>query len=101
MKVENTQTNRLVQTQAENAAAVEKTQRMQEQEARSEALSGKDQASFSERAKLLARARTAMEETPDTRTDLVNEIKSKVDNGNYEVPVQDLVKRLVTRLRTD
>jgi flagellar biosynthesis anti-sigma factor FlgM len=101
MKVENTQTNRLTQTQAENAAAVEKTQRMQEQETRSGALTGKDQASFSERARLLAKARTALEETPDTRTDLVKNIKDKVENGNYEVPIQDLVKSLVTRLRTD
>jgi negative regulator of flagellin synthesis FlgM len=101
MKVENTHTHRLAQTQAEASNGVEKSSRAAENEIRASSLSGKDQASFSERARLLAKMRTRLEETPDVRSDLVSNLKDKIASGNYEVPIQELVKRLIDRLKPD
>ena len=101
MKVENNHTHRLAQKQAEASNGVEKSSRAAENETRSSSLSGKDQASFSEGARLLAKMRTRLEETPDVRSEMVNDLKEKIASGNYDVPIQELVKRLVDRLKAD
>jgi flagellar biosynthesis anti-sigma factor FlgM len=98
MKVEQTQTNRLSNSQAEHANAVERATRAYEQE-RMDALGGKDRASFSERAKELAKARSLLEDAPDVRADKVNGLRQQVESGAYQVPVDELVKRLMERLR--
>ncbi|MCI0521617.1 MAG: flagellar biosynthesis anti-sigma factor FlgM [Chloroflexi bacterium] len=98
MKVENTSTNRLNNSPAEHANAVERATRAYEQE-RTEALGGKDHASFSERARILAKARAQLDETSDVRAEKVSGLRQQVESGAYQVPVEELVKRLMERLR--
>jgi flagellar biosynthesis anti-sigma factor FlgM len=99
MKIENNSTNRLTQKQAESASAVEKNQRLQESEGRLDSLKGKDKASLSEQARLLAKAHAALEETPDVRAARVDQLHEQVQSGNYEVPIDALAKRLLSRLK--
>jgi flagellar biosynthesis anti-sigma factor FlgM len=102
MKVENTQPNRLSQTQVENANTPEKVQRAYEQESNRagglDSLHGRDQASLSERARLLAKARAQMAETQDVRAELVDKLRSSVEDGTYKVDIQRLVTKLVGRM---
>ena len=57
-----------------------------------------DHAAVSEEARLLSRARQALEETPDTRDDKVTALRQQVQDGTYEVPLEKLASLLVKRL---
>jgi len=89
MKVEHSQNNRIVQKQAENAAAIERQQRAQEND-RPERATNKDQASLSERARLLSKARLSLQEIPDVRTERVSALREQIQTGTYQVPVEQL-----------
>ncbi|MBN1536728.1 MAG: flagellar biosynthesis anti-sigma factor FlgM [Anaerolineales bacterium] len=93
MKVDNVNSNRITQKQAENAAGVEKNQKSERENL--ESLAGKDKASLSEDARILAKSRTALEETPDMRTELVEQLRQEIASGKYQIPVQDLADRLL------
>jgi negative regulator of flagellin synthesis FlgM len=62
-------------------------------------LSGKDQATLSEGARLLADSLAALNNTPDVRTDLVAQLKAKIDAGEYEIPYDELAKKLAAVMK--
>ena len=100
MKVENAHSNPIVQKQTENTTPVDKSARHAENE-RLDKLNSKDQASLSESAKLLAMARTRLEDVPDVRNDKVADLHDQVENGTYKVPLEKLASLLVSRLFGD
>ena len=42
-------------------------------------------------------AKAAVAATPDVRTDLVNDIKSRMENGTYDVSMEMLADKLLAR----
>ncbi|MCX8061216.1 MAG: flagellar biosynthesis anti-sigma factor FlgM [Anaerolineales bacterium] len=98
MKVEHSQNNRIVQKQAENTAAVERQQRLQENE-RADRLTNKDQASLSDRARLLSKARLSLQEIPDVRTERVAALREQIQAGTYQVPVEQLASLFLKGLK--
>ncbi len=99
MKVENNQINRLTAKQVESSTPVEKSLRAYQTETRPEGLHGKDKASFSEQARLMAKANSTLAETPDVRALQVEELKNQIQSGNYEIPIEKLAGLLTTRLK--
>ncbi|GAB4475387.1 MAG: hypothetical protein Kow0088_12190 [Anaerolineales bacterium] len=99
MKVEHSQNNRIVQKQAENAAAIERQQRAQENQ-RAERSANKDQAALSERARLLSKARLSLQESPDVRTERVSALREQIQAGTYQVPVEQLASIFLKGLRS-
>ena len=61
-------------------------------------LSGKDEAQFSKRAVDLSKARVALDDVPDIRTEAVNSMRQKVQANAYEVQHEALASRLVNLL---
>jgi len=55
----------------------------------------KDRAELSDQARLLAKARLAAHETSDVRTDKVQELKQRVNDGTYTIPLQELAAKLL------
>lgn len=55
----------------------------------------KDHFELSTKGKDLQTARTALDNTPDVRTDLVDSIKQRIDNGTYEVDMDDFAAKLL------
>jgi flagellar biosynthesis anti-sigma factor FlgM len=100
MKVENNGLNRMTRAQAEGASPVDKEQRPAEG-GRLDALSRKDEATFSERARLLAKARASLDETPEARAERVQQVREQLESGVYQVPVEALARRLLANLRLD
>lgn len=98
MKVEQSQNNRIVQKQAETTAAVERQQRLQENE-RADRMTNKDQASLSQRARLLSKARLNLQEIPDVRTERVNALREQIQAGTYQVPVEQLAALFLKGLK--
>jgi len=99
MKVEHSQNNRIVQKQAENTAAIERQQRAQAND-RAERSTNRDQASLSESARLLAKARLSLQELPDMRTERVAALREQVQAGTYQVPVEKLASLFLKGLRS-
>ncbi len=54
-----------------------------------------DQVQFSGRAMELAKARTALSQAPDVRTDVVADLKARVAAGQYAVPAEALAETLL------
>lgn len=98
MKVEQSQNNRIVQKQAETTAAVERQQRLQENE-RADRMTNKDQASLSQRARLLSKARLNLQEIPDVRTERVTALREQIQAGTYQVPVEQLAALFLKGLK--
>ena len=56
---------------------------------------------FSSRAQEISRATSAVNNTPDTRDDLVKSLKSKVDSGTYNVSGSDIAEMMYRRQAAD
>ncbi len=98
MKIENTGSQhsvarkQLAETQAaENARAARTRPAARGSERR-------DELTLSDQAQMLARARAALDEQPDVRAEKVQELKSSVEAGTYQVPLKKLAQQLLKRL---
>jgi anti-sigma28 factor (negative regulator of flagellin synthesis) len=47
----------------------------------------------------LADSLAALNNTPDVRTDLVAQLKAKIDAGEYEIPYDELAKKLAAVMK--
>ncbi len=61
------------------------------------AASGTDRAEVTENARLLAKARAALENGADVESERVAMLKQQIESGNYQIPVEELAKRLLAR----
>lgn len=93
MKIDNVNANRITQKQAENAAGVEKN--LKPERENMESITGKDKASLSENARILAKSRAALEETPEIRTEIVEQLRQQIAAGEYQIPVKELATRFL------
>ncbi len=53
---------------------------------------------MADNSQLLVKARMWLDNAPDVRYDLVNTIRAQIASGSYEVPVEELAKRLTNVL---
>jgi negative regulator of flagellin synthesis FlgM len=99
MKIENSGFNRLNRTETESASPADRVNHTNDPATSANSLSGKDRATLSERSRELAKARSTLEETSDVRSEKVEELHDKVQNGTYQVPQEEIVKRLLAQVR--
>ena len=71
-----------IKTRKKDVSKVENTQ------------SARDSVSFSSIASDMCYAKKILKETPDIREDKVNNIKTRIQNGTYEVNIDDFVTKL-------
>lgn len=96
MKIENSNINATSLNKTENAYQVEKQNTSSVEN--SSSVSKKDNAVLSDEARLLSKARAALESTPDVNEAKVDELKAKIENGEYTVPVENLAEKMFTKL---
>jgi len=94
MKIENNGINPMTPQQTEGARSIEKKSQAADAGGVSAA---KDMATLSGRAKALARARTALDETSEIRENRVNELRDKIDSGTYEINFEALATKILKR----
>ena len=99
MKIDYSSTNRLTPNGTDSASGIDKKSVPHSGDQRLGQMSGKDQASLSEQARLLAKAHAALEETDAQRSERVIALKEKVAAGNYEIPVDALARQLAKRFK--
>ncbi len=97
MKIDSLSPNPLSPNQPEGAGQV-KNSGNSEQSSRIRGTGGSDRADLSDRARLLAKARTALQNTPDVNHEKVADVKERLENGTYSVPPDELARRLLHRL---
>ncbi|MEA4906610.1 MAG: flagellar biosynthesis anti-sigma factor FlgM [Chloroflexi bacterium] len=100
MKIDNNNNNiNPLSTQKTDAlyqAEKEKASRLQESNALG---TGKDRVEFSDRGRLLAKARASLDEVPETDMDRINQLRQQIENGTYEIPHEKLAETLLSRLK--
>ncbi|MGB9521833.1 MAG: flagellar biosynthesis anti-sigma factor FlgM, partial [Anaerolineales bacterium] len=96
---EHSQNNRILQKQTEGMNSVEHNPKTTDNE-RLERLGNKDQASLSERAKILAKAYTTFQDQTDIRSEKVDALREAINNGNYQIPVEQLAAIFVKGFRS-
>jgi negative regulator of flagellin synthesis FlgM len=95
MKIDNNYTNPLQSQRSENTQAVEKAQRQASEGVNKAATPQRDRLEISDRARTLSKARQALDETPDVRSEKVEGLKESIRQGNYQVPYNDLATKMV------
>lgn len=63
-----------------------------------EMVKSKDVANVSEQAMLLSKSRAALNEIPDVRSDIVQNLKKSISEDTYKVPIEKLASMLLNRL---
>ncbi len=99
MKIENTGSMPVTPKRTEGVQSSSKKTPVQGTRPTGEA---KDRAEVTESARLLAKARAALDKVnPDNAGDVESErveiLKQQIENGNYQIPVEELAKRLLSR----
>jgi flagellar biosynthesis anti-sigma factor FlgM len=96
MKIENSNISGANFNKAEGTHQIEK-----QQSGSVENLSSapkKDKAELSDQARLLSKARTALDSSSDVNQAKVDSIKAKVDKGEYSVPFDALADKMISKL---
>jgi flagellar biosynthesis anti-sigma factor FlgM len=97
MKIDSLSPNPLSSNPSEGAGQV-KNSGHADQGSRVQGAGASDRADLSDRARLLAKARTSFQNTPDINQEKVADVKKRVDSGTYSIPTDQLVRRLLHRL---
>jgi flagellar biosynthesis anti-sigma factor FlgM len=96
MKIENNNISGASFNKAEGTHQIEKQQSASVDNTSS--ASKKDKAELSDQARLLSKARIALEGTSDVDQAKVDKIKEKVDKGEYTVPIDALAENMLSKL---
>jgi flagellar biosynthesis anti-sigma factor FlgM len=95
MKIENSNINPLSTNKAEASYQIDKQTRSVDGVSSTQ---DKDKAELSDKGRILSKARTALNETPDVNTEKVSMLQSMINSGSYQIPFSDLANRLLGRL---
>ena len=98
MKIENTNINSAAFNKTEGTHQVEKQNSSSSSVENTSAVSKKDKAELSENARLLSKARTALDETPEVDQAKVDNLKAKIQKGEYNIPYEDLANKMMSKL---
>lgn len=97
MKIENNNISNANFNKTEAASQVEKQQSASSSNNTS-AVSNKDKAELSDNARLLSKARIAFNETPEVDQAKVDDLKAKIQKGEYNIPYENLAEKLYSKL---
>lgn len=96
MKIENNNISGASLNKTEGTHPVEK-QRLASVENAS-ATSKKDKAELSDEARLLSKARTALDGVSEVDQAKVDDLKAKIQKGEYNIPYENLANNLLSKL---
>ena len=101
MKISNEQVRKVLQgyvRQVENR----KAEKAKSSESKVEGAAAKvDSVTITTRSQEVVKAKEVYEKLPDTRSDLVDELKSKIEAGKYNVASKDVAEKIIHRAVVD
>ena len=96
MKIENSNISGASLNKAEGTHQIEKQQSAAVEN--SSSVLKKDKAELSDQARLLSKARQALEGTSDVDQAKVDMLKAKIDKGEYKIPLDQLAENMLSKL---
>lgn len=97
MKINNTELNPAQSSRSDSTKSIDNNAKAGRKGDYKTKFKNKDEAAVSDIARLLAKTHQALQETPDVRTEFVENIRQKIQDGTYEVPIEELAKKLLER----
>ncbi len=97
MKIENNNIGNTSLNKAESSHQIEK-QNANSSVDNISSLHQKDKAELSDQARLMSKARTALDEASEVDQEKIDNIKQKIQNGDYHVPIDKLADSLMSKL---
>ena len=97
MKIDNNNVNGATFNKAEGAHQIEKQQQSVAVDNTSSAVK-KDKAELSDQARLLSKARVSLESASDVNQAKIDDLKAKIQKGEYNVPYDKLADSLLGKL---
>ena len=96
MKIENSNINGTSLNKTEGTHQVEKQNASSVDNSTS--VAKKDKAELSDEARLLSKARAALDESSEVNQAKVDALKAKIEKGEYSVPVETIAEKLLSKL---
>ncbi|MBA4384110.1 MAG: flagellar biosynthesis anti-sigma factor FlgM [Anaerolinea sp.] len=97
MKIENNNISNANFNKTEAANQVDK-QHSTASSNNTSAVPSKDKAELSDNARLLSKARIALNETPEVDQAKVDDLKAKIQKGEYNIPYENLADKMYSKL---
>lgn len=95
MKIENIDNNSISPLSSKKAEGAYRTDKAQTSNL-SQAAESRDKAEVSDNARLLAKARTALDTSNEIENERLAEIRKQIENGDYTVQFGAIAQRLMT-----
>lgn len=95
MKIDNIDNNNISPLASKKADSAYRAERPQAGNHAAKAEGKRDKAELSENARLMAKARAALEKSPELENERLAEIRNQINNGDYTIQVNTIVQRLM------
>ncbi len=96
MKIENGSIHPLASSRPQGASPVDRTPHSGENAPTSNT---KDRAELSEQARILAKARHALNESQEVRNERIEQLRQQIEGGTYNIPLEALANHLLKLLK--
>lgn len=97
MKIENNNISNTNFNKTEAANQVER-QHTTSSSNNASSVSNKDKAELSDNARLLSKARVALNETSEVDQAKIDDLKAKIQKGEYQIPYESLAEKMYSKL---
>lgn len=95
MKVDNIDNNGISPLASKKTEGAYRADRSQAGNSAARAEERRDKAELSDNARLLAKARAALEKSPELENERLAEIRNQINNGDYTIQVNTIAQRLM------
>lgn len=96
MNIESTELNPTSHSQANSPHAVENDPGVKNRGIQRKQVQERDEAELSDLARVMSKIHPYLEESPELRTELIQELKTQIEAGSYRIPVDEIVERLLS-----
>lgn len=99
MNIDYTELNPTNHSRPNSTHAVENDSQVEKKDVERKAVRERDEAELSDMARVMAKIHPVLEENPEIRAEVVENLRSQIENGSYRVPVDEIVDRLISGKR--
>ena len=96
MNIEHTDLNPTNHSQANSTRPVENDPRIQSREDAQSQRVDRDKSELSDLARIMAKLHPYLDEDPAVRSELVESLRTQINSGTYQVPIDEIVERIIS-----
>ncbi len=96
MNINHTELNSTSHSQANSPQRVDNEPGIRNSEIRKKQIQERDEAELSDLARVMGKIHPYLEENPEIRTELIEELKTKIEDGSYNIPIEEIVNRMIS-----